>query len=81
MSLTKTLAKNSASDGIAVNSVAPGLIKTDMTSMFTVKEDEIPMGKLGEPDDVADVVLFLASDLSRYITGTCIDVNGGMYMK
>lgn len=79
--LTKTLAKNAAGDGITVNSVAPGLIETDMIKLFQTKADEIPMGRLGSAEEVADVVLFLASNMSRYITGACIDVNGGMYMN
>lgn len=79
--LTKTLAKNAAKDGITVNSISPGLIDTDMTKLFETKVDEIPMGRFGSTEDVADVVLFLASDLSRYVTGACIDVNGGMYMN
>lgn len=79
--LTKSLAKNVAKEGITVNSISPGVIKTDMTASFETGENEIPMGRIGESSDIADVVMFLAGDLSRYITGACIDVNGGMYMR
>lgn len=78
--LTKTLAKNSAEYNVTVNSVAPGLIATEMTTTFGYDPETIPLKRVGTPDEVADVVLFLASDLSRYVTGACIDVNGGMTM-
>jgi acetoacetyl-CoA reductase len=83
--LTKTLALETARKGITVNAVAPGFITTDMTR--TVPEailqqivDDIPMRRLGEPDDVARLVVFLASDGAGYITGQEISVNGGLYM-
>ncbi len=81
---TKTLAKELASRNITVNAVAPGFIQTDMTEVLPedIKESylkQIPMGRFGTPEDVANVVLFLASDLSSYITGEVIHVNGGMY--
>jgi 3-oxoacyl-[acyl-carrier protein] reductase len=83
--LTKTLARELASRGITVNAVAPGLIETDMT---TVLSDEIrqailqkvPLGKLGEPDDIAGAVAYLASAEARYITGQVLTVDGGMVM-
>lgn len=78
--LTKTLAKNAAKDGITVNSVAPGLIHTSMTTIFDYDPDTVPLGRIGTPEDVANVVMFLASGLSRYMTGACLDVNGGMTM-
>ncbi len=78
--LTKTLAKNSAEYNVTVNSVAPGLIATEMTTTFGYDPETIPLKRVGTPDEVADVILFLASDLSRYVTGACIDVNGGMTM-
>ena len=78
--LTKSLAKNGAEYGITVNSVAPGLINTEMTTTFDYDPETIPLKRVGTPEEVADVVLFLASDLSRYVTGACIDVNGGMTM-
>ena len=78
--LTKSLAKESAPYNINVNSVAPGLINTEMTKDFGYDSASVPIGRIGTPEEVADVILFLASDKSRYITGTCIDVNGGMVM-
>lgn len=78
--LTKSLAKNCAEYSVTVNSVAPGLISTDMTTTFGYEPDMIPLRRIGTVEEVADVVLFLASDLSRYMTGACLDVNGGMSM-
>jgi 3-oxoacyl-[acyl-carrier protein] reductase len=83
--LTKTLARELASRGITVNAVAPGLIETDMT---TVLSDEIrqailqkvPLGKLGDPDDIAGAVAYLASAEAKYITGQVLTVDGGMVM-
>jgi len=80
MCLTKTLAMELGKDGITVNTVAPGLIKTEMTSQMKITDDMVPLGRLGTPDDVADTVVFLASDLARYVTGVCLDVNGGTVM-
>jgi len=81
---TKSLAKELASRNITVNAVAPGFIETDMTA--ELPEDikaqylkQIPLSRFGKPEDVANVVLFLASDLVSYITGEVIHVNGGMY--
>lgn len=81
---TKTLAKELASRNITVNAVAPGFIETDMTSVLPddLKKrylEQIPMGRFGQPEDVANVVLFLASDLAGYITGEVIHVNGGLF--
>ncbi|MDO8685130.1 MAG: SDR family NAD(P)-dependent oxidoreductase [Clostridiales bacterium] len=78
--LTKTFAKEGAPYNINVNSVAPGLIDTEMTKDFGYENQSIPLGRIGTAEDVAGSVLFLASDLSNYITGACIDVNGGMTM-
>jgi 3-oxoacyl-[acyl-carrier protein] reductase len=83
--LTKSLARELGPRGICVNAVAPGLIATDMTSAMTEEQrekvlEEIPLSRLGTPDDVAGVVLFLASDEAGYITGAVIGVNGGLYM-
>jgi 3-oxoacyl-[acyl-carrier protein] reductase len=83
--LTKTVAKEIASRGITVNAVAPGFIETDMTASLSdnVKEamlSQIPLGKAGTPEDIADAILFLASDRAAYITGQVIHVSGGMYM-
>lgn len=82
---TKAVAREYANRGITVNAVAPGFIDTAMTQAIPEKEREaltrqIPMERLGTPDDVAAAVYFLVSDLSRYITGQVINVNGGMYM-
>lgn len=81
--LTKTLAKEFASRGIRVNAIAPGFIRTKMTDAIpeTARENlikQIPLNRLGEPDDVAKLALFLASDMSSYITGQIIKVDGGM---
>ncbi|MDQ7038726.1 MAG: 3-oxoacyl-[acyl-carrier-protein] reductase [Aquificota bacterium] len=81
---TKTLAKELAGRNITVNAVAPGFIETDMTEALPeeVKEaylKQIPMGRFGRPEDVANVVVFLASDLADYITGEVIHVNGGLF--
>lgn len=81
---TKSLAKELASRNITVNLVAPGFIKTDMTQNLPedLKESylkNIPLGRFGEPEDVAGVVAFLCSPYADYITGQVIHVNGGMY--
>ena len=84
LGLAKAMARELGPDGIRVNSIAPGLIDTDITegkltdAMRAEITKGIPLGRLGEAGDVADVCLFLASDLSSYLTGTVIDVNGGM---
>ncbi|MEC2077014.1 3-oxoacyl-[acyl-carrier-protein] reductase [Metabacillus fastidiosus] len=83
--LTKTTAKELAARNITVNAVAPGFIATDMTDELTedVKASlltQIPLAALGDPDDIANAVTFLASERSSYITGQTIHVNGGMYM-
>ena len=80
LTLTKSLAKVCAEFGITVNSVAPGLIATHMTDTFGYDPQVVPLKRIGTPEEVADVVVFAASDLSRYITGACFDVNGGMSM-
>ncbi|HOE63633.1 MAG TPA: 3-oxoacyl-[acyl-carrier-protein] reductase [Candidatus Sumerlaeota bacterium] len=81
--LTKTLAKEFASRGILVNAIAPGFIRTKMTDFLNDEQRAalmklIPLEKMGEPEDVANAVLFLASPLSSYITGQVIPVDGGM---
>ena len=83
--LTKTLAREVASRGIRVNAVAPGFIDTEMTQVLdeSVRQkliEQIPLAKLGLPEDVARCVAFLVSDRSSYITGQVINVNGGMLM-
>lgn len=82
---TRTVAKELAGRGINVNAVAPGYISTDMTSELSGKvTDEmlskIPMKAYGKPEDVANTILFLVSDMSKYITGQVINVDGGMVM-
>lgn len=82
---TKSLAQEVASRGITVNAVAPGFIDTDMTRALTDEQrkalsDQIPMARLGTPDDIAGAVTFLCSPQASYITGTTLHVNGGMYM-
>jgi len=79
---TKALAKELAPFGINVNCIAPGVIDTEMTQAFPREEmaKSIPLRKLGEPQDVADAVLFLVSQESKYITGQTISVNGGIFM-
>ncbi|MFC7392519.1 3-oxoacyl-[acyl-carrier-protein] reductase [Scopulibacillus cellulosilyticus] len=83
--LTKTAARELASRNITVNAVAPGFITTDMTKVLSedVKEQmlsQIPLGRMGTPEDVASVVAFLASDASAYMTGQVLKVDGGMVM-
>jgi 3-oxoacyl-[acyl-carrier protein] reductase len=85
MGFTKSLAREVGSRGITVNCVAPGFIDTDMTRGLDTAQrerllDGIPLGRLGDPQDVAAVVAFLASGQAGYITGETIHVNGGMYM-
>jgi 3-oxoacyl-[acyl-carrier protein] reductase len=84
--LTRSLAREIGSRGITVNCVAPGFIDTDMTRVLTDAQREallqqIPLGRLGKPEDVAAVVAFLASAQAAYITGATLHVNGGMYMS
>lgn len=81
---TKSLAKELAPRNVLVNAVAPGFIETDMTETLKdeIKESykkQIPLGRFGKPEEVARVVLFLASPMADYITGETIHVNGGMY--
>ena len=83
--MARSLARELGSRSITVNCVAPGFIDTDMTrALGTAQRDalqtQIPLGRLGEPEDVAAAVAFLASDAGQYITGETIHVNGGLYM-
>lgn len=82
---TKSVAREVASRGITVNAVAPGLIETDITNRMPEKAreslvEQIPVGRMGTPAEVAEVVRFLASDLAAYITGQAIVVDGGLAM-
>ncbi|TAM04004.1 MAG: 3-oxoacyl-ACP reductase FabG [Paraburkholderia sp.] len=84
--LTRALAREIGSRGITVNCVAPGFIDTDMTKDLPAEQQaalkqQIPLGRLGSPDDIAHAVAFLASPQAGYITGTTLHVNGGMYMS
>jgi 3-oxoacyl-[acyl-carrier protein] reductase len=83
--LTKAAAKELAHLGVRVNAIAPGLIRSAMTEampqrIWDAKLAEVPMGRAGEPSEVAAVALFLASDLSSYMTGTVLEVTGGRHI-
>jgi 3-oxoacyl-[acyl-carrier protein] reductase len=85
LGFAKALAREVASRDITVNVVAPGMIETDMTRAVNERAQidwasQIPLGRLGAPDDIAAAVCFLASDEASYITGHVLAVNGGMYM-
>jgi NAD(P)-dependent dehydrogenase (short-subunit alcohol dehydrogenase family) len=84
LGLARAMARESGAANIRVNSLTPGLIATDINK-GKIPEDrkagileQIPLGRIGDPDDVAGCVVFLASDLSKYLTGVTLDVNGGM---
>ncbi len=85
VAMTKTFALEGATRGIRFNSVTPGFIATDMTKTLKddIKEDfisKIPLGRFGEPKEVAEAIAFLLSDHSSYITGETLKINGGMYL-
>ena len=86
LGLMRAMARELGPHGIRVNAVTPGLIETDITGGLLTEGRKaeitrsIPLGRLGQPQDVADICLFLASDLSAYVTGATIDVNGGMHI-
>lgn len=80
ISLTKSLARYGAPYGILVNAVAPGYITTDMIATANYQPENVPLGRLGTPEEVANVVVFLASPASSYITGHTININGGIYI-
>ena len=84
--MTRALAQELGSRNITVNCVAPGFIDTDMTRALTPEQSQaitarIPMARLGQPEEIAHAVAFLASPLAGYITGATLHVNGGMYMQ
>lgn len=86
LGLARAMAREFGADGIRVNSICPSVIATNMGALVPREYekaivDQIPLGRIGEPDDIAGCVLFLASDLSRYCTGVTLDVNGGMYIN
>ena len=86
LGFTKTLARTGAAVGVTVNAIAPGIIETELLHEIHGPEKmkilikSVPLG-LGKPEDVGAAVAFLVSDEAGYITGTTIDVNGGMYMR
>jgi 3-oxoacyl-[acyl-carrier protein] reductase len=85
LGFTKSLAREVGSRGITVNAVAPGFIDTDMTRALSDEQrnallGNIPLGRLGAAEDIANAVVFLASDAAAYITGETLHVNGGMHM-
>jgi 3-oxoacyl-[acyl-carrier protein] reductase len=84
--MTRALAREVGSRGITVNCVAPGFIDTDMTRTLNEQQTQallgqIPLGRLGQPEDIAACVAFLASSAGAYVTGATLHVNGGMYMN
>jgi len=84
--MTRSLARELGSRGITVNCVAPGFIDTDMTRALNEQQttallQQIPAGRLGQPEDIADAVAFLAAPQAAYVTGVTLHVNGGMYME
>ena len=81
--MTKVWARELGKDGIRVNAIAPGFIRTDMTAempekIIRIMSDKVPLKRWGEPEDVANAYVFLASDKANYITGIVLDVNGGV---
>ena len=84
--LSKSLALLLAADGVTVNCVAPGTTETDLTDSWSVAardavREKIPLGRFAHPDEIAEAVCFLATDRAAFITGTTIDVNGGLYLR
>ena len=85
LGFTKSLAREIGSRNITVNAIAPGFIATDMTQSLTEPQRElllqqVPLGRLGQPEDIALAVLFLVSEAANYITGETLHINGGMHM-
>jgi len=83
--LTKSVAREFAGRNVTVNAVTPGFIETDMTAVLPEKSREallqqIPLGRFGAPEDIANAVYFLVSDMGAYVTGQVLSINGGMYM-
>jgi 3-oxoacyl-[acyl-carrier protein] reductase len=81
--ITKVLAKYAADSGVTVNTISPGIIETEMTQRLGTQVDpsDVPMNRMGTPDEVAQAAVFLASDMASYITGQNISVNGGQSMR
>jgi 3-oxoacyl-[acyl-carrier protein] reductase len=85
LTLTRTLAQALGSEGIRVNLIGPGLVRSKMTAVtwehperLAATEQRVPLGRIGEPDDIAGPIIFLASDAARYITGTSLVIDGGL---
>ncbi len=85
LTLTRSLAQALGREGVRVNLVAPGLVRSKMTAItwehpdrLAATEQQVPLGRIGEPDDIAGPILFLASDAARYITGTSLVIDGGL---
>ena len=86
ISMTRALAREVAREGINVNAIAPGMVKTEMVAANLAKKldyylSRIPLERIAEPEDIANAVVFLASDAASYITGTTMDLTGGMLMR
>lgn len=86
LGLMRSLALEFAEDNITVNAIAPGTIDTDLIAHYSDQQrkrrsNQIPLGRIGTPEDVAKTALFLASDLSSYVTGETLNVNGGLYIQ
>ena len=86
IAFSKTLARDLGPFGVTVNAIAPGQIETEMSSVLTADErssitSSIPLGRLGQAEDIAYAVRFLASDEAGYITGATLDVNGGILRR
>jgi 3-oxoacyl-[acyl-carrier protein] reductase len=86
LGFTRHVAREVAAEGIRVNAVAPGTVATERFRALRSEEEarrltaSVPMGRAAEPEEIAEVVLFLASDAARYVTGATLDVNGGLLM-
>lgn len=86
ISMTRSIAREVAREGINVNAVAPGMVMTEMVAKLWEERKEqylarIPLNRIAQPEEVANVVLFLASDMSSYMTGTTLDMTGGLMMR
>ncbi len=81
LALTRWIAKDIAKDGIYVNAIAPGACETEMTRGFDYNVDALPIPRMGQPQEMAEAILFLASDISSYITGQVLNVDGGWVMS
>ena len=85
MAFTKSIAREGGRRGITANAIAPGLVDTEMFQQIPEENrktflDQIPVGRFGKVDDIAELAVFLASDVAAYITGQVIHINGGLYM-